>query len=78
MNIFYQLMPDLRLGKRANKIMRLMLEKKTAILHQLSTNFSEQIGAYRFFNNENVSLVSLKHSIYNSCSNNSENKHVLC
>jgi hypothetical protein len=69
---------DKRLDKRANKIMKSMIDKKTAILHQLSNDYSEQMGSYRFFNNDSIETKELKDAIYSKCSTNSKNKHVLC
>jgi hypothetical protein len=45
---------DERLEKRGEKIMKNMIEKKTAILNQLSQNRAEYVGASRFFNNDLV------------------------
>lgn len=78
MNIYSGLMPDKRLEVRAGKIMSSMIMKETAILHQLSESHSEQIGSYRFFNNENITLDTLKQGVYNYCAKNSKDKHVLC
>lgn len=57
--------------------MSAMQETKTAIINQTSSSHTEQIGAYRFFHNENVSLEALIQASYNNCANNSKGKHIL-
>ncbi len=60
MDIFYyNCLKDKRLEKRAQTIMDSMRENKTAIIHQTSDDLAEQIGAYRFFGNDNISLSDL-------------------
>lgn len=55
-----------------------MEHKKTAIINQFSSGHSEQIGAYRFIHNADVSLNDLIQASYSHCSKQVSGMHVLC
>jgi len=66
-----------RLKQRADRILSLLKNKKSAIVNKFCDNNNDKIGACRFFNNENFTYDDLSQAAYLKCSENIEGLHVL-
>ncbi len=54
-----------------------MREHQSVNIRQMSRNRAEQVGYYRFLENENVTLSELVRSVSDACSQQVEGLHVL-
>ncbi|MFM6003420.1 MAG: hypothetical protein ACKPA7_08120, partial [Sphaerospermopsis kisseleviana] len=50
---------------------------KTVNIRKISKNRAEQVGYYRFLQNENVTIGELSSGLGNSCALNADGKHIL-
>ena len=65
------------LEKRANKIVKQMFNKSTAILNQLSKNKADVSGGSRYWRNNSVTLDALLKAITDTCRQSVCGRHVL-
>ena len=68
---------DTRLDRRGEQILKAMIEKQSAVVHQCCSSHAEQIGAYRFFRNSAVSEAALIAASARHCQPQVRGRHVL-
>jgi len=76
---FYNdILPDLRMVKRTEKIMSDMLTFGMVTINQFCQTHSDKAGAYRLFNNKKVSTKNLIEGLMKNCVANQSGNHLLC
>ena len=68
---------DPRLEKRGARLYTAMEQHQSVIIRQISKNRAEQVGFYRFLDNENVTIGELVKSLGDDCALKVEGRHVL-
>lgn len=68
---------DRRLDRRGEQLVQAMTQRQSAIVHQFCTTPKEQIGAYRFFNNHDVTEAEMVTAIGQQCAQQVPGRHVL-
>jgi hypothetical protein len=74
---FDGLFNDIRLAKRANKILEMLCNKGKSIVNRFCTIESDEKGTLRFMNNDNVSISALKEASYRDCKKRVKGKQIL-
>ena len=72
---------DKRLARRANLVLKMMVQKSSAVINQCFTKLTDKISAYRMLNNENVTTEKLEANLRETCAEACKEAnvyHVLC
>jgi hypothetical protein len=68
---------DRRLERRGDQIVEAMTQRQSAVVHQFCETSKEQIGAYRFFSNADVTEGELVSALGQQCAQQVTGRHVL-
>lgn len=68
---------DKRLAARSKFILTRIIEKRSCVLHQLSNNWEEEMGMWRFLKNDRFSWESLRKDCLSDMPDESSGRHVL-
>lgn len=63
--------------KKGAKLYSAMVQHQTVNIRKISRNRAEQVGNYRFLNNENVTISELVACVGDICAKNMKGKHIL-
>jgi hypothetical protein len=72
------LLPDVRLEKRAERIMLALLNKGSAVINKSCKTLAEKEGAYRMLNNDSFDYNDLTEGAIRRLRDNVKGGHVLC
>lgn len=75
---FSGFLPDIRLEKRAEKIMKDMLTFGKVTVNKFCGTSTEKIGAYRMFGNNSFTHKELAEGVVTRCKENQGVEHLLC
>jgi hypothetical protein len=76
-DFFRGILPDLRIEKRAEKIMVDMLDFGNVVVNKFCVTSTEKIGAYRMLGNDSIDHKDLAEGVYRACKNNDRSVHML-
>lgn len=68
---------DARLDQRGRSVMRKLLDKNIVNIRKMAENWAEQIGFYRFFDNQKVTSERLSQSFAQHCGQRASGGHYL-
>ena len=68
---------DRRLDRRGEQIVEAMTQRQSAVVHQFCETTKEQLGAYRFFSNADVTEADLVGALGQQCAQQVIGRHVL-
>lgn len=66
-----------QIDKKGAALYEALCQHQSVKIRQISRNRAEQVGYYRFLENENVTVSELVQSISEHCQQNVEERHVL-
>lgn len=66
-----------QIGKKGAALYAAISQHQTVNIRQISQNWAEQIGYYRFLENEKVTISELVRSLSDHCSQQVEGRHIL-
>ena len=69
--------PDKRLDPRANRFVEAIAQHDSVIISQIAQNWAEQMGFYRFINNDRVTVDTLKQGLTRQCAQRVQGGHKL-
>ena len=75
---FSNFLPDTRLEKRAEKVLKDMLTFGKVVVNKFCTTHTDKIGAYRMFSNTSFDHNDLLQGVYRHCKEKQGPKHLLC
>jgi hypothetical protein len=76
-DFFRGILPDLRIEKRAEKIMVDMLDFGNVVVNKFCATSTEKIGAYRMLGNDSIDHKDLAEGVCRACKNNDRSVHML-
>lgn len=75
---FSSFLPDTRLEKRAEKVLKDMLTFGKVVVNKFCTTNTDKIGAYRLFSNTNFDYNDLLKGVFHNCKERQGSQHLLC
>lgn len=74
---FEKILPDVRSGKRAEKIMVDLLNFGSVVVNKFCQTHTDKIGAYRMLGNDSFDHDDLAKGVYRSCKKNGHSGHLI-
>ena len=68
---------DTRLDRRGEQLVEAMTQRQSAVVHHFCETAKEQLGAYRFFSNADVTEAELVSALGQQCAQHVTDRHVL-